>query len=293
MILSFTRRFSDTGASSETDGRQSGRQDAVREYDIVTDGTESEVSVEYNAPLPRRGNPHPDDPYRRVRNVEINQISPIMFRARVTYVKEDTGEDNEEPQNPVLQPSKIRYGHQTTEEQIDETIDGKPICTVLGEQFDPPISRPFSDRVITIERNVATFNAQDYDDYFEVVNTDTFLNYPAGRLLLDFIDAESITEGDFTYFRLTAQMRARKQGRATSVAKTWWRRIRAEGLYVNAAGDDAFPPLIEHFKIKGESVSKPVLHTIDTGHYVDDPNDAEWYEFETYEGKSFQALNLI
>ncbi len=302
-IISTTLRYTGQGATSETDGKQSGRMTASREFDVVTTADATEVFVHLYAPVPRRGDPHPDYPFLRCRTRSFSRLSHIMYRAAIEYVLEDDGQGDEEEseKNPLLKPAKIRYGHATTEEPIDqEAVDGpqfiandnKPIVTVAGESFDPPISRPFSDRMITIEKNFATFDVLFSDDYFETVNEDTFLGYPPGRLLCEYVDAEPVEEGDLTYYKVTASFKARKQGRATSPAKTWHRRIRAEGFLVKVAGSN--PVRYEHYKNSGgDLVSKPVLHKISDGTIITDPKQAEWYEWKVFPTKPFQALGII
>jgi hypothetical protein len=289
----FTRRITGTGLTAETDGKKSGRQLSEYAWDILTDGTETEHSVRWKVPLPRRGDPHPENTYFRCRMIRVVQKSSIHFEAFAEYALDDRGKDSEdeEENNPLAQPAKVKYGHASKDEAIDQDRTGKPVCTVLGESFDPPISRPFGGRVITVEKNLPSFNPHFYDTYFDTPNTDTFLGYPAGTLICDFVDGDETEEGDLHYFKAVGQFRHLPQGRMSSLERTHWRRVRAEGYYIMP---DSGLPVAEHARKKGELVTKPVLHKVSNGKLITDATLAEWYEFDVMEApKSFLALNLI
>lgn len=299
MAFEVTERWSTpTSAGSSDDEGRNLQADATRSFQIVAPNAGySPVLVRHTlmatGKLPQIGSTHPEHSYLICREVEVGQSGPIYFEASARYrqIGSANGED------PTGQPPDIQYSHIVTEEAIDEDADGKPICTVLGESFDPPLTRPFADLFIRVTKSVLDFNPLLASAYMHKVNSDEFLGLPPGTLLVEEFSASSVitqTEsGIVAYWRQTIGIHVRRGAPRTSDARAWWKRVRAEGFYIKVdipvfglvkalARDEA-----------GEPVSKPVLHKVDDGTEITDPQDAEWYEFKVFESIPFQPLSFI
>lgn len=295
-ILQTTLRFSDTQAGSDSDGQGSGSMDTTRSWDVLTSADASEWEVMVLTPTPKRGYPHPDNPFLRVRRVRVERRSPIHWIYFADYELTDNGTDSGDPNdpigNPLLQPPVIRYSHEEVEEEIDEDEDGKPIVNVNNEPF-PKRTRLFGYRIITIEKNVASFNASEKDEYFFCTNSSGFLNYAAGRLLLKSIDGDPVTDGGFTYYKQIATIASRTQAKLSSADRAWWMRMREEGFLVYTGQQTNSGRFIfKHAEKDGDRVSQPVLLDID-GREETDPQEAMWSEFRRYPAKSFAAANIL
>ena len=278
-------KFSGENAGEKSDGK-SFSQSARRSFTTVSDAPTTDTS--YGAKLatyiPRVRDPHPEDFALRAVDVNARRISPVLWEVDVEYSAQTAS-----GRNPLEEPAVIRWSFCTSDEMIDSDVDGKPIVTVNNERFDPPISAPASDLVLTIMKNVASFDPGQARTYKNAVNSDTFLGQPAGTARLEGIEAESVTDDDFSYWKVSAEVRFRVGIRGATDAKAWWRRVLHQGYMVRSI---VTGPIARGHDNHGADIVTPVLLDVD-GLHETDPNAAVWLEFEIYNSLPFAPLGLL
>jgi hypothetical protein len=289
----------------------------VEEWDIVVSeaGASSSWIIKH-APLPNFNSQHPDNANLRCTGeYQIRRVdgSPIHFQATVTYegppagaTELPPGEDGEKktkPEEREREPYAEEWSTVETEEPIDIDINGDPICTVAGEQFDPPLTETFYD-----VQFVESFNKNDFQqalqDSVGRVNQNAWKVYQPGQALLKSVNQKYFHDpktGD-NYWRITNTVLIRVQ-KANDVEwlEVWDKRIRAEGyLAKNSDGqvvrcrktkeqtDAAAPGAVND----GTESEVPKLHDPITGRQIDDPTQAQWYTFFTKFTTDFQALKI-
>jgi hypothetical protein len=166
---------------------------------------------------------------------------------------------------------------------------------LLGERFEN-VTEEFVDRLIVIQRNFSTFNTASVDPYLRSVNSDLFLGYLPGQARMKSINASTVYIGDTTdvYFSVTARVHCRVITRASSPAKTWYKRLRHEGYYCLVANPFDGGALIKgQCRVKGKPVTRPALLAADGQMLPDTTTTAVWLEFQTLQPLPFAALGLL
>lgn len=294
-LVNSTEKPRQSRSGGEADEKlQNSRASASRSFTILTTESHSTLWVRLAAQaagwLPRKGEYHPDDFWHRCNNVEVEQVGPNYYEANASYVSLSFGDEDGDP---TLQPAEIQWSHVITDEAVDQDVSGKPICTVLGESFDPPLTRPYADLFLTVTKNVSVFDPFVAQQFMHKVNADTFLGvFPPGTALIEAFHADSVITDDLSYWRRTIGVHFRCGAPNTTDAKAWFRRVRAEGFYIKgiAAGPQWKYRATD---ANGENSVNPVLHAVADGERIDNINDAEWYEFELFESVPFAPLNFI
>lgn len=299
-LVNVTLKPRESGAGDQVDDNlKNPRSEATRVFTLLSDSVnDNELTIKYAAQaaglLPRRGEAHPSNFYLRCVNVDIRRTSLIYYEATASYTSIGGGDDGQ--QDPTLDPPEYRWGFAESQEPIDQDADGKPIVTVHGESFDPPLTETVYTLMLSATKNVAVFNPIVAADYIGSVNTDTFLGvFPPGTALITQFEANSVTTNDLVYWRQTTGLQFRTGEPNTTNAKAWWRRVRAEGFLVtvdSVLGGGA-KDNVRAVDKNGEPATKPVLHDKTTGEEILDPEDAQWYEWKTKKTRPFGAISLI
>lgn len=288
----------------------------VEEWDIVVDEAGASSSwIIKNAPLPNFNSAHPDNPNLRCTGeYQIRRVdgSPIHFQATVTYKGPPSGatelppgeggEKGTKPEEREREPYSEEWTTVETQEPIDIDINGDAICTVVGEQFDPPLTETFYD-----VQFVESFNADNFKqplmDNVGRVNQNPWKAYQPGQALLKSVQQKYLTDpktGD-SYWRITNTVLIRVQ-KADGVdwLAVWDKRIRAEGYYAkNSSGEvvrcrdtKALTDAASPGPRDGTESDVPKLHDDVTGRQIDEAAGAKWYTFYTKFTADFQALNI-
>lgn len=286
------------GEVSQFDDRQ------TEEWDIVVDESgASSTWIIANAPLPNFGSEHPDNSNllctgeHQIRRVDN---STIHFQATVTYEGPPAGEplpDPEEDKTPekrTPEPYLEEWDTVESQEPIDIDINGDPIATVLGEQFDPPVTEEVYDIQMVFGKNVddkndALIKARGH------TNDALFKGFGRGQCIIKSVKLKFLLDPDTneTYWRQTVTILAR-EAPANNPAQIlgpdlWKKRIRAEGYLIKVDGQQD-PVIARDAETNPSPV--PVLHNKDTGERIDDPANAQWYLFETRGQIDFNNLNI-
>lgn len=265
-------------------------RDAQRAFHIMFD-TASEgnaVSARLAAGVPRIGSPHPNDLYLWASNVDVLPVGDtrILYRADVQYASARGGEGQNS--NPITRPPIINWDWEVVSEPIDRDPTGAAVVNVNGEQYDPPLTVEFADAKVVIERNYESFDPLVLQTYRYVVNSDTFLGFPAGTALLKPIRARSQTEGQFLYWIITAEIvfRVDPDGVYT---RSWHRRVLQRGFKVRPSS--GLPP-VWYTDTDGVRTPTPVLLKSD-GTAAASVGQAYWKYHPVYPVLPFAGLNLL
>jgi hypothetical protein len=238
--------------------------------------------------------------------------SPVYWIVTVPYEGEVSfgsggpqGNQNNGVQSPLLAPAIIDFDDVEEELEIDEDFDGNPLVTANGEPVNG-IRRKFADQTVTIQKNMLTFSSYVQGRYRHSVNSDTFLQWPAGTAKMQKLRAKAVASPETPfggYYQVTAVIQFRYPYRTTP-EKAWYSRSRHEGYYKRVIIPGA-PPLpngdpkteVVRATRAGEPTAKPVL--LDEKGFqlpdVDPPaqQTAFWQEKKLYEPLSYNALGLL
>ncbi len=283
--------------SGESSGAQGDLKTGTREYSryftaVVTAG-EKPGDIRAHEDLPQIGDAKPGDLTLRVRRVLVRAISPIMSEVEVQYESPGPNQDD----SPIDLRPDIQTGHAKIEEPIDEDIHGKPIATACGEPY-ANITKPIPISVFTITRNMPSFNYMLADEYVDAVNADPFLGFPPGRCKIEDITSVNVYDGDFEYWRVTAEIHARKRGKMSSDLRAWWLRVRHEGFYelvVDILQNRHKPigySVVRALDDRGEPMAAPVSLN-DDGQRETDLSKGHFKEYEIHQSKPYNVLGLL
>ena len=246
--------WQDQGLSlSSTDGI-TGETRITRSFTWVSSAPISSLKQVADAPgSPKIGQSHPAIFFARVRDLSYTQEGPSYGKITAEY--EVPSFNPETGDNPLLTPPDIVWDTIQTEEPIDEDIYGRRIATLNGEPIQGATETVF-DLTVSITRNLATFNPAAIYLFLNKVNSGPFLGFPPGVALCSAIQASSVADGDFNYFRVTVQFIFRTPYR-TAPERAWFKRLRHEGTLVRIEREDK-QFIIQATDSQGLPVTQPV-----------------------------------
>ena len=253
----------------------------------------SEADVSADNGCPRIGQGHPQLSYARLVDRQITKVTPIYGKIVCKYSAEvGTGGGGSGETNPLYLPTVKTWSTNSSEEAIDEDINGKPIATFTGEPLNG-VKETFYDLTLTCKKNFAYFDPLVFYDVVGHVNSQPFVGFPAGTVLMIDVNVQDVVGNDFTYVEIASTFQMRKPLRTTA-ARAWWKRLKHEGFYrFAAAGDKAAGikpvPCLDANK---EPVTQPVFLK-DDGTQETDLTIGHWLEFETKLKADFNALNYF
>ncbi len=310
-IVECTKRNTGDSADRTRGDNQPFNDKQVEEWDVVvSDAGASSTWILANAPIPNAYSTHPDNPKLRCTGeYQVRRVdgSPIHFQVTVTYETPPPGSplpepeelpNDKRPEKREREPYLEEWSTLKTQEPIDVDIQGKAIATVVGEQFDPPLSIDVHDMQVTFGKNVDQRN----DALIEAVgkmNADAFLGFDLFQCVIDSVNYKYLTDPDNNkpYWRQTVTVLIRTKvppnfapGDEGNVRKVWDLRVRAEGYKVFRIANDDKP--VKAKDDRGEDVVSPALHDRATGEQIDDVKKAQWYRFIVRESVQFGPLNI-
>lgn len=249
--------------------------------------------------LPAMNDPHPSTPSLRVRNRDVNQTGPMYFEATISY-EAQVNDPNDPAQNPLSRPPVISFSSVTQEVEIDKDINDLPIQTINGEPI-VGVTAPFTDLVITVQRNLPSFNPESISTYTNKVNSAAWYGLPAGTVRIMGINATSVFSEDFAYWDVTIEFQVRRGRGTVTDDKAWWHRTAHQGYLVYSsflgklvyAKADSADDDVEG---RGTTVSQPVMIEKDVGAGLGTRLAAgvgEYIEFQVLDEIDFNQLNLL
>jgi len=210
--------------------------------------------------------------------------------------------DENSTQTPLSQPTIISYFTITSEEPIEDDIDGQPIATANGEPFEG-ITRPISGSGVRLQKNFATFDPASFYLFIDCVNSDTFLGFPPGTLRIANIssDEQFYTDDDgneVPYWSVSVEIHARKPYRVEP-SEAWYKRVKHEGYLVRYQDPFGSGTLMDPTRAVDENglpAAKPVLLAED-GTKLPIPENALTVEpvfilFPVFEQVSFASMGF-
>ena len=210
---------------------------------------------------------HEFDPWLFVKSKHIETKGPMHFRVIVKYDCElDIA--TQVPISPLMQPPDVSITFAGSNEPIDTDTEGYPITNSAGEAFDPPITKDHSDMVIRYTRNERTYDKLVAADYKDAVNSDTFLGFAPGHVLISMFDSVQMQAANLIYYRVSREFRVRYDevktrdggGAIQTQVFGWTKRIRDEGFreWVGT-NTDGSPKYKEILDGQGLKISQPQL----------------------------------
>lgn len=303
-VIDVTETWSEDAGWTHSGEPGSGRSTAKRKFVVTTTTDARPQDVLVDNRIPQVGAPHPWNTFFRCRATSAERTGPISFEVTSNY---DVGEalDGDVPpdqQSPTNQPAVIRISTIKETIAVDEEVPETPgtagelIANTNGEPFPNGVQKLQSDMAIQITKNLAAFDFNNIDNFVDTVNSAAFLGFPPGRLRIDSIEAESVDDGDFSYWRATVVIHSRRPVKTTD-DKAWYARVRNEGYkekILVQSGLTFVPKTVQAKDAYGDPVSQPVVLDSD-GFQVtpDNGRTPHWLEFKLYQETDFNNLNLL
>jgi len=246
---------------------------AVRKFVLTSNAaTDTCATADAYSGLPQANEGYPGISWLRVSDRQTEKIDTLHFSCTVSY-------SQTESDDPTSQDVEVEWDFVESEEDIDTDAYDHPIVNTNGEGFDPPVTREYGNLVLRAARNEATYNATYASEFYNTVNSGTFLGFPSGKVLCKKISASLVTlDNGYQYWRLTYIFHLRKDG--------WKKRILNRGYMVKATADAEAKRKVD----ENGYVTEPVLLAADGTETTKE--NPYWLEFEVYESTSFGALNL-
>lgn len=190
-------------------------------------------------------------------------------------------------QNPLNRPATLSWSTATKSEAMIFDFNDKPVLNSANDPFDPPPERERAYGVLTIAKNVLTFDPNTIPDYAKTVNQSAFQGFPAGECLMDDISSQMSEENAVTFEAVVYKIAVRRGG--------WNLRVLDAGFqqYVGTGLPGVLLPktLIRDSQTQ-EPYSTPQLLDL-TGHVLNPATqDPQYIEFEPYESKDWTPLGI-
>lgn len=266
---------------------------------FVSSPEDNEAIVKLSPLIPYEKSRHPYFGGLRCIGIDISRSGPLHFEVSADYSSPPYKDEDQQEQGPLAQPTQINYFTITSEEPIEDALNGRPIATKVGEPIEG-VTRPISDLGIRLQKNFATFDPSSFYTYIDCVNSDTFLGFSPGVLRIASITADEQfftdeNDNEIPYWSVSVEIHARKPYRVPA-AKAWYKRVRHEGYYIKVDNQNGKIQYARATDENGVPVTKPVLLNSD-GTRKDIPEDdfdveADWRLFEVFEQVSFSSMGF-
>lgn len=134
------------------------RARATRKFIVETDRTTTEVDVLNDVSCPGLGSVHPRINGLFCTNRSVSREdkgSHITWRVTLEYEIPSGGGEQQQQENPLLDPIEISWSSQQYTAPVVRDKNGQPVKNTAGDPFDPAPEMQFSRYTITIRRNLA------------------------------------------------------------------------------------------------------------------------------------------
>jgi hypothetical protein len=274
-----------TGVAIESDGVK-GTTDVTRVFNLTPNFSgATTLDALAAAGIPLRNSPHPQTAILRARRFNASQIGPQYFQVTVGY-EALTSDPNDPSQNPLDQPAVVSFSSVTQEVEIDEDRDGNPIQTINGEPL-VGVTRPFTDLVITVSRNLPSFDPASISTYMNKINSTTWYGLPAGTVRIMDIQAQNQFSEDFEFWAVTISFQVRRGYGQVIDAEAWDHRCAHQGYIVKIGGQKKHALTTDNLP-----VAQPVMIDRTTGAQLADGTGA-YINFPVLDEIDFNQLNLL
>lgn len=195
-------------------------------------------------------------------------------------------------QDPLNQPPIISIDYQDANEGVDRDTNGDPITNSADEPFDPPITIPISDMVITVEKNLAVFDYVFYAGYKNTINSDSWMGFAPKQVKCGLIRGKQVKSGGLTYWVVTFDFIVRYSMDERNFGFNWQRRIKDQGYRIkNGTDTSGKPKYISLTDSNGNPLMQPAA--LDgSGNKLSAGAAAVYLTKDVYLEKPFAALGL-
>ena len=262
---------------------------AIRIMQGVSDDAAKDNEASFNAVLPSLGSIHPRLGLAyTLKSKSVTKESAIVYKATLNYATpKSNNEDPDEQVYPWNEPAVVSFStiNETGDTEID--ADGEAIQTVNGESFS--VKKDFADQGIAINKAFLSYSPSAFYEFINSVNSDTFLEFPAGTLRVTGISATQARFENQLYYNLTVNIAARRPINTTN-AKAWYWRGPQKGTLIKLSSNTNAKPVPA--QEGGKRVTAPIFINEDgtkrTGNQA-----IHFLEVEIYEEKAFSGMNLF
>lgn len=276
-----------SGRRESPDGKEYHESKTVQYTALAGSATDTEYDVLSHPDCPKLGQAMLGNPWYRCVSVEAHRRSSVLLWDIVAEYESIAAPDK----SPIDTAPKINRRTIWVDEPIDTDINGDLICTVNRERYEG-ITERFPIFVYDVQRAVPMFDDRAWRAYAGSVNNDNWGPFQPGEVLLFDLQADEVSNDDYTYFQVKAEFHTKEPPVGATPAQTWHKRILHQGFYVNTLGS---PPsqIVAHAEDdEGNKVTKPVLLDAN-GEIITDSSNAVWNFYETKSSMSFNALGLL
>jgi hypothetical protein len=170
-----------TGRTRDIDALQGYRREYIRHWWVLSNNpNEDPVAVSNYGEIPTLGDSYPTDSRAYCVHKSARQGTPEKERLKWTVTCKYATLTKEQKRridfpNPLDRPYEISSNFQTFTVICEKDIHGDVITNTVGQQFDPPVEKDDSRKVLTITKNYATHSGALGLAYQNAINSDTFL----------------------------------------------------------------------------------------------------------------------
>lgn len=261
-----------------------GRTGYVRKFFIPCDPGTTRLVALLAAGMPRWRDVHPEDPNARVSNVTADyavESCDTIYEATATYSTSvpDEASNLNKGENPIEDPP--RYSFKTIRDKriAEKDKNGKVYLNSSKVVFDPPYERQWNRRSITVERNELVYSSAYADEWQNVINSEAWGAYAAGKAMIVAIDANNVYDRGMSYWKVTYEIEINPEG--------WQPHVLDRGLHILDA--DGLPVPIER---KGERISEQVCLNGAGAESPGTPPTPHYIDFDEYDERPFSDINL-
>ncbi|APW60491.1 hypothetical protein [Paludisphaera borealis] len=190
--------------------------------------------------------------------------------------------------NPLLVPPGLKWTHETFEIACIYDRNGVKITNVIGDPFDPVLTRPYSLPVANITRTLASFDPNWITAFKDHINASDWMGFPAGTILCREITADRAYYSDWGWAWDQTLALAFKpiitSTDGTVIENGWAEVVLNAGLRQKVGG------VVKQVMIDGSPASAPVPLT-SKGQY-DPTGDQGFLSFDVYPTADFDLFGL-
>lgn len=252
-IISVTKRWSDPGGGYDSDRRWHNPYFEVLTDNPSTSDKEILAASAGGVSVPKYGESLEGDPFMRCVGADIRERrGPYLT---IVAPKYETAPVGSQVDDPLSAPPDVDWDFVDAEVPVDHDRDGKPLCNAAGDLYED-VTETESDLVLNYTRFEASYNAQIAYQYKNKINSDVFLNFPAGTAKCNFIKGRRFYKvAQYFYWQVSYQFQFHEPD--------WQRVFLNAGRHVLRTQDDGTiaQEMIKYKKgpDKGQVADGPVL----------------------------------
>jgi hypothetical protein len=190
--------------------------------------------------------------------------------------------------NPLSVPPSVRWSSERVELACTRDRHGKIISNVIGDPFDPPLTRPQAIPVVTITRTLARFDPQWVFDYQDHINQYEWMGCPQGTVLCKELTGDRTFHADWGYMweqTLVFAFRPILMAEDGTIIQNGW-----ADVVLNTGLREKVGGVVKKIMVDNAPVSAPVALT-SKGRY--DPDGEQGFlSFDLYPEADFSFFDL-